>query len=417
MGAFLESYFRFPDHPGAEVARIRMLSQQMRSMKDKELKKALAEIEDASKKLELPGIKEFTTLMVAEGLTNRGEYKPALQNLIAYYRENPTAANLDSFKSRILRNIANQMKTDVESGKFMETLKFYSAYQSTWLKNSDRIDVPYFLAEAYESAGAYGEAEKIYTQALTQRKALVGSPTEIERRVQEHLPSVASLNLRLASALVQDRKYIDAYQRLKEIPASAELSPQETVERVQLSATIAEQRNDNQRAREALTELAQKWQGDPALVAPVNLQLAQTYMKLGDAKKAEDHAEKVLQAEGGETKVADKVIAAAMTVKGDALFEQKKALAAVESYQKLLERFEGSMPLANVRYKVGEILFDRGDMQGANEVWTKLQGTPNEFLYKIGKEKLEDAKWQDDYTKYMNRIPAMASKKNKETNQ
>ncbi len=413
MGAFLESYFRFPNHPGAKVARIRMLSQQMRSMKDKELKKSLQEIEESSKTLDLPGIKEFTTLMVAEGLTNRGEYKPALEKLIAYFRENPTSANLESIKSRILRNISNEMKNDVETGKFMDALAFYSKYSGTWLKNSDRIDVPYFLAGAYEHAGAYSEAEKIYTQALTHRAALAGSPSEIERRVQEHLPSVASLNLRLASTLAQDRKYIDAYQRLKEIGPNAELTPQETVERVQLSALIAEQRNDHARAREALLELAQKWQGDPALVAPVNLQLAQTFMKLGDAKKAEEHADKVLQAEGGETKIADKTLADALNVKGDALFEQKKALGAVESYQKLLERFESKFPLAKVRYKVGEILFDRGDMQGASEVWSKLQGTPNEFLWKVGREKLEDAKWQDDYTKYTNRIPAMASKKEK----
>jgi TolA-binding protein len=417
MGAFLESYFRFPDHPGAKVARIRMLSQQMKSMKPKELKKSLEEIEESGKSLNIPGINEFTTLMVSEGLTGRGEYNEALEKLISYYQKNPTSVNLDSFKSRILRNIANELKDDVENGRFMDALTFYSQYSGNWLKNSDRIDVPFFVAGAYENAGAYGEAEKIYGRALGQRAALVGTPAEIERRVQEHLPSVQSLNLRLASTLAQDRKYIEAFQHLKEIGPNAELSPKETVERVQLSALIAEQRNDHQRAREALQELAQKWQGDPALVAPVNLQLAQTFLKIGDPVKAEQHADKVLEAEGGETALAEKTVADAMNVKGQALFEQKKALAAVESYQKLLERFEGKMPLANVRYKVGEILFDRGDLQGASEVWGKLQGTQGEFLWKIGREKLEDAKWQDDYTKYTNRIPAMAGSAKKEKKQ
>lgn len=411
MGAFLESYFRFPDHPGAKVARIRMLSQQMKSMKPKELKKSLEEIEESGRKLDIPGIKEFTTLMIAEGLTGRGEYKEALNSLISYYQTSPNSVNLESFKGRIMRNIANEMKKEVENGQFMDVLKFYSQYSGNWLKNSERIDVPFFLAGAYENAGAFSEAEKIYSQALAQRASLVGTPNEIERRVQEHLPSMSSLNLRLAATLAEDRKYIEAYQRLKEIGAGVDLSPKETVERVQLSALIAEQRNDHQRAREALLELAQKWQGDPALVAPVNLQLAQTYMKLGDPVKAEQHADKVLAAEGGETPVPEKVISNAMSVKGDALFQQKKALAAVENYQKLLERFESKQSLANVRYKVGEILFDRGDMQGASEVWGKLQGTSGEFLWKIGREKLEDAKWQDDYTKYTNRIPAMAGSK------
>ncbi len=410
MGAFLESYFRFPNHPGAKVARIRMLSQQMRGMKDKELKKALAEIEETGKKLPLEGIQEFTTLMVAEGLSNRGEYTHALENLISYYQKNP--GNQEIFKGRILRNISNELKDEVDKGEFMKALAFYSKYSGNWLKGSDRIDIPFFVGGAYEDAGAYSEAKNIYQQALAARQHIVGSPEERERKVQEHLPSVATLNLRLASTYNQDRNYIDAYQHLKAIGAGADLSPAETVERVQLSATIAEQRNDHALARQALTDLAKKWHGDPALLAPVNLQLAQNYLKAGDVKQAEAYAEKVLQAQNvpSESAISEKVIASAMNVKGDALFAQKKALAAVEAYQGMLERFEGKQPLANVRYRVGQILFDRGDFKGASDVWQKLEGTPNEFLWKVGKEKLADAQWQGDYTKYTNRIPAMVSK-------
>jgi tetratricopeptide (TPR) repeat protein len=411
MGAFLESYFRFPNHPGAKVARIRMLSQQMRSMKPNELKRAKEEIEGIADKLSLDGIKEFTTLMLAEGLSNRGQYQEAMDNLIAYYQKNPTSANLDFFKSRILRNISNELKDKVDKGQFMDALAFYSKYSQNWLKNTDRIDIPYLVGGAYENAGAYSEANAIYKKALDHRKTIVGTTEEKERKVQEHLPSVASLHLRMAETAAQDRNYLEAYQNLKEIGADAELTPAETVERIQLSALIAEQRNDNPRAREALLELTKKWQGDPALVAPVHLQLAQTYMKMGDPKAAEAQADKALSAEGSETKIADKVIAQAMQVKGDALLAQKKTLAAVESYQNLLDRYESSMPLGSVRYHVGQILFDRGDLKGAAEIWGKLEGTPNEFLWKIGKEKLEDAKWQGDYTKYMNRIPAMASSK------
>lgn len=413
MGAFLESYFRFPEHPGAKVARMRMLSQQMRSMKPNELKKALEEINDSAKKLDLAGIDEFTTLMVSEGLTIRGQYRDALKNLITYFQKNPSSVNVESFKSRILRNISNELKTLVDEGEFMKALEFYSQYSGTWLKNAGRIDVPYFVGGAYENAGAYDEAEKIYRGALAQRKTIVGTESEKEKKVQEHLPSVSTLNLRLAAVLAHERNFIEAYQHLKTIGDGSELSPEENIERVQLSARIAEQRNDHGKARDALLELAKRWQGDPALVAPVHLQLAQTFMKMNDPKQAEIYADKALQAEGGENKVADKIVASALTVKGDALFAQKKAMAAVESYQKLLERFEDKMPLGSVRYKVGQILFDRGDLQGAGDVWKRLEGTPNDFLWKIGKEKLEDSQWRGDYNKYINRIPAMATSKDK----
>jgi tetratricopeptide (TPR) repeat protein len=171
---------------------------------------------------------------------------------------------------------------------------------------------------------------------------------------------------------------------------------------------IAEQRNDHQRAREALQELAQKWQGDPALVAPVHLKLARIFAKLGEFKQAEGHADKVLQTETAETPLPERTVADALQVKAEALFGQKKSLAAVETYQRLLDRFETKLPLASVRYKVGQILFDRGDFKGAGEVWQRLEGTPNDLLWKIGKEKLDNSKWQDEYTKYTNRIPAMA---------
>ncbi|MBX3023118.1 MAG: tetratricopeptide repeat protein [Bdellovibrionales bacterium] len=413
MGAFLESYFRFPNHPGAKVARIRMLSQQMRGMKEKEEKKALEEINGYSDKLDLPGIKEFTTLMVAEGLTNRGEYKDALANLIAYYQKNPTSANLDSFKSRILRNIANELKTRVEAGEFLQALQFYHDYSKTWLKNSDRIDVPFFVAGAYERAGAYSEAEAIYKDALTKRRRIVGTEEEKEKKVQEHLPSVSSLRLRMAATSMQDRNYMEAYQQLKDIGKGDDLTPPEVIERVRLSAMIAERRNEPEKAREALMELAKKWQGDPALLAPVNLQLAQTFMKLKDPKQAEYYAGRVLAAEGGENKVPEKTLADAYSVKAEALMGQKKNLAAVETYQKMLERFEDKMPLANVRYQAGQILFDAGDLKGASDMWKHLEGTPNDFLYKIGKEKLEDTKWRGDYDKYISRIPAMAEEKKK----
>jgi tetratricopeptide (TPR) repeat protein len=413
MGAYLESYFRFPEHPGAKVARIRMLSQQMRGMKETELKRALQEIKDA-KKIDLPGVEQFTTLMAAEGLTNRGQNSEALNSLITYYQKNPRSANLGSFKQRILRNIANELKDSVDKNDFMKALSFYSKYSGTWLKNSGRIDVPYIVGGAYESAGAYDEAERIYRAALEERKSIVGTPTEKEKNVQEHLPSVAALNLRLAAVLCHERNYIEAYQHLKTIGDGGGLSPEENIERVRLSALIAEQRNDLPKAREALAELSKRWQGDVGLVAPVHLQLAQTYLKMNDPKQAEYYADRALSGEAGEAKVNDKVLTAAYQVKAEALMAQNKPMAAVETYQKQLERFEQKMPLASVRYKVGQILFDRGDFQGANDTWKRLEGTPNEFLWKIGREKLADSQWKGDYNKYINRIPAMTANKAKE---
>ena len=409
MGAFLESYFRFPDHPGAKVARIRMLSQQMRGMKPSEVKKTTAEITELSKQIQIPGVEEFATLMKSEGLTNRGEFTDSIEALVTYYQKNPN--HLPLFKARVVRNIANELKDRVAREKFLSALEFYAKYENNWLKEEDRIDVPFLIGQAYEGAGDFKEAQEIYAPTLLKRERIVGTVDEKERHVREHLPSVATLHLRLAAALAQDREYIESYRQLKAIDQKVEMAPAEVVERVRLNALIAERRNEPDRARAALIDLSKRWKGDPALLAPVNLQLAQSYLKLKDPKQAEVYADRVISADTEQSHLDDRTLSGAMQAKGDAQLANGKAMAAIETYQRQLDRFEAKLPLANVRYQSGQILFDRGDRQGAAEVWRRLEGTSGEFLGKVGAEKLKDAKWRDEYNKYISRIPAMADRK------
>jgi tetratricopeptide (TPR) repeat protein len=201
---------------------------------------------------------------------------------------------------------------------------------------------------------------------------------------------------------------MEAVRHLKETTEDA-LSPAERVERVQLMASLSRARGDFEQARVALLDLADRWKDDPALVAPIHLDLAETFMKLKQPKQAESHADRVLRSEGSEAKVADPVLASAMRIKAESLVQQGQPLAAVEAYQRLLERFESSQPLAQQRFEAGRLLFQKGDHQGAEQLWSRLRGTPNELLFKVGQEKLEDAKFRDEYDRYIQRIPAMSN--------
>src|SRR5690606_9095044 len=58
MGALLESQFRFRGSEGAAVARVRMLSQKMKGMKEKELAKTLSEMREYIKTSKLPKMGE-----------------------------------------------------------------------------------------------------------------------------------------------------------------------------------------------------------------------------------------------------------------------------------------------------------------------------------------------------------------------
>lgn len=407
MGAFLESSFRYPDNPGAKIAKLRMLTAQMKNMRAKDLKKALDDVKSSITEVKLPGIEEFTTLLLAHGTIDRGEYKEALQSLFDYYQAHPMLKNKEQFTAEILRSIASEVKSDLDGGQFMDALKFEAKYAKTWLHTNHRIDIDYFKGRAFEQAGAWDEAEKIYAQVNDELNKINGTLEEKERRISEFLPKRSTLELRMAAVAVEKRRYVEAYQNLKALDKSTDLSEPEQIERVQLIAAVSEYRGEWTQAAAALKDVIKRWKGEPEQLQPVQVHLAELQLRTGDYEAAEINLDRVLTGKD----VKDDLRAKALELKGNSLLGQKRTMAAIEVYQTLLEQYEPKRPLGSVRYKVGQLLFDRGDLKGAENVWGKLQGGSNEILWDLAKEKLDHAKWQDEYRKYVKRIPAMNTTK------
>ncbi len=411
VGAYLESYFRYRSNPGSEVARIRLLSEQMKGMKETELKKAIEEIDEIAKRSPLPLIGEFAVIMKADGMQRRGENGVALKDLIAYYQANPSSANLELFRTRILRNIAETMQHQVKVDSPLEALKTKATYEKTWLKGSDRIDVPFLEARAYEEAGAYDTAARIYSTTL---KSLAKESSNKEfkvRKVNELLPSVESLRVRLATVAVEQREYPEAYRQLTQIKDTKELSQEEKNEHALISARVYKERGQVSEAKAILRAFIKGWSGDPALVAGNWLELAAMEVTSGEAEKAEVSSDQILAMRRNEISVTDLQVATAMELKARALENQGKTLAAIETYQDLLEEYENSRPLGSIRYHMGELLFQRGDLAGAEKAWMKLDEKDYGVLRRLAMEKLEGSRWQSENKKYLKRIPAMANVK------
>ncbi len=413
VGAFTEAYFRYPDCPGSEVARIRMLSQGLKNMANRERRLALSEIDEIAAKSLLPRIDEFTTIVKAAGLTQAGEYQQSLNLLLSYYQSHPGTARLDVFRGRILRNISDVLKEKIDNHDFMDALNFYGKYSATWLKGSHRIDTKFFEAEAFEQAGVPAEAEREYKQILEKRKAIVGTNDEKERKVYEHLPSVAQIDLRLAAVTADQRRYQDAYSYLHDI--KGELTPAQEIERVQLGATIAEQTGNRSEAIRDLEQLERAYAKDDAhaaLMVKPNLQLARLYIadkKFDVADSALKRVEDLKQKRASD--VTDEQWAKTLQLRGDLLLAEGQKLAAVEAYNKLLDSYEATQPLASIRYKAGKILFDQGDLEGAKKIWTGFEGDTGKFYQMLAQEKLQEAQWRGSYKKYIDRIPAAESLK------
>ncbi len=410
-GAYLESSFRYKSTPGGSIAKVRLIADRLPEMKDKELKNAIEEVKDIEKNVQLPSLDEFTTFLMADGFYNRGEFESATADLIKYYQTNPIAKNRDKYKARIERNITTSIRKNAEQNKFLEALKVYGHYANNWLSGSDRIDTQFYVGRAYEQAGVLTEADKIYRETLNKVYALQGTKNQKERSVFEVLPSTDSLNLRLASISNQEKEFSKAFNYLKEIKNPEKLNEDDLVERAQISADVFEERGDLANSKKFLQSLIDTWKGQPIAVTSIYLRLARLEMQAKDYKSAEANIAKITNLQNDTALVPEDIYAKTLELKGDLALEQRKKRDAVKAYQELLAQFETKRPMSSIRYKIGQILFDLGDLKEAETAWNQLKNDKNDknsTWYRLASEKMTSSNWKREYKKYIERIPAMA---------
>ncbi len=407
MGAFLESNFRYHGNPGADVALIRMLAQRMKGMKPKELNRSIEEMDHIAKNAALPDMSQFVTLIKADGYKRRGEYTQAAEDLIHYYQANPITSNLEVFKGRIVSNLAQVISNDVESEQFLKPLQTASHYSNTWLKNHNRLDIPFSLARAYEKAGVLKESEKNYSDILKTLDRIHNTTEEKERKVLENLPHRESVALRLAAVKAEGREYSESQTYLNQIKDEKVLSDAEKVERVELNAEVAEARGDLGRAEQALKALTETYKGQTQFLLPAILKLGEIRLAQKNPEGALKAFDQIAEQKKKSVKISPDVWAKTLRARGDALMEKGEQLAAAETYQQLLDEFEVTKPLGSVRYQMGQIYFKKGDIKNAAQIWSRLEGDKNQMYQKLAQEKLKNAEWQDEYKHYIKRIPAM----------
>ncbi len=414
IGAYLETIFRYRGSQGAGIANIRLTRERFPEMKDKEIDTVMKEIHAFVNKSELPLIRDFEVITLSDGFFNRGEYDRALSQLVPFYQENPLSSNLEIIKGRIVKTLTQQMRSLVAKEDYLDAFRLYGKNLTTWLKNADRIDLSYYLGRSYEGAGVPAEAAKIYREALNKLYTIQGTIEEKERRVFEELPAREAINLRLAAMAERQNDLNQTGKYLADIKSTDLLTENERIEMVSLSAKVAKAKGDLLGAEKYILELITKWKGKPEILAPIYLELAQIESDLKKYGEAEIQLAKIVSMAQDTKLVPNDVHAKAAELKGDVLLTQGKKDEAILAYQDLLENFEPSMELGSIRYKVGKLLFEQGKLADAEKVWTPLSQKPaNKLWSQMAKEQLTHAKWQDDYKKYIDRIPAMSPKEKK----
>ncbi len=420
-GAFFESYFRFRSTPGADIARMRVLTARIPKMiKDRELKDALSEIDEIVKRdAELPFIQEFRVISIADAFNERREFDRATKELVQFYKENTQSKHLPLIKGRIVRNLADSIKSHVESGDFIQGLRIYSRDQTGWLKGVRRADLPFFAAQAYEAAGVLSDASQSYLETLSRLE----SQTADSRDVFETPISKESVRLRLAAVAAQGRDYANSESYLKLIKDVARLSDAEQSERAGLAADVAEARGQVDVARKFLVEFIKSKTNKEAKamnVAPLHMRVAKLALKAKDLKAAEGAVETALRVIdqnvlGPDTPDSEleKQKASLLEVKAEVALAAGKSKSAAEAYSTLLE-----LPIANadatrigfdsVRYRLGKLQFEAGDLKAAESTWKGLAQDEKNLWRRLASEQMSGAKWREEYKKYIQRIPAAA---------
>lgn len=411
VGAYLENYFRFGDKPTGVVARLRLLSEKMAGMKEKEVEKLVSDIHQLSLKSDLPKIQQFATLMISDGYSKRKEFIKSTDLLIKFYQENPTTADTQLLTQQIIKNINSEIQMQVDNGNFLKALQTHNKFVDNWLKSSHRIDTKFNVARAFEQAGVFTESQLLYRDTLNKVFAIKGTKAAKEKGILENLPSEDEVHLRLSAVEYQLGHSAEALNYLNQIKNPLKMEEKLQIERVRLAAALLEKKGDALSAKRYLSSLLQEWKGIPVLLADPYLDLAQIEFKEGkkkDALESLNHIDILMQDSG---KVPADTHAKALEMTAQIYDESKDTDRALKAYEKLLDKYEKQKPMDSVRYRVGKIYFDKGDIKKASEAWEPLKEKKNTFWAKLAKEQLDNANWNGDYKKYIQRIPAMSERK------
>ncbi len=407
LGAFLESQFRFRNSPGANVARLRLLSKRMPASKPKDVQKEREELNKFVETSDLPGVKDFAVIMTADGFFERGELDTALKLLLAFYQNNTTSQKLDIFRERIIRVIAEQVKQLEKQGDHLGAFRTYGRHAGTWLKASDRIDILFFVGRAFERSGVPSEAAKMYRRVLNELIAVKGTLKEKETSVFEALPALEEVQLRLAAVQMAQGEVAQASAALAGIQNRSKLNPEDIIEATALSSQIAEVRGDVNSALGHLSSLITTWKGHPSLLAPLYIRSAKLMIKTKDFAGAELALDKVLAAAIDLETVSPADHVAALEQRAQLLNRLGRDKESIQTYQSLIEKYSEKFPLGASIYRLGELLYSAGDLKKAEATWAKLDSPETQYWHRMAQEQLKHESWKSEYKKYLQRIPAM----------
>lgn len=397
VGAYLETQFRYGDSPRTIVAQLHLMSTRMKVMQDLELKQTLKKMEDLAKKSDLAHINQFKTIMISDGFSRRKEFDKAIDVLVKHFQAYPGKKNSEQISTRIKANIHAYLRDLSANNKHRDVLKVYQKYADTWIRKQENADTFYYLGKAYQSAGAYEEALKKYD--LVEQK--LANPTPLTR-LNTGGPKFEEVYLKQAQAMYEMKNLQKSEQTLDKIKNTEILSPTEQIERVELASKLHENRGDNDTAIRYLSEIVRLWKDKPDLVIDSAIRLAKLWNKTEMPLKGIEILDQM-----SKEKITKENVRRLHKAKSEIALAARIPDTAINSLTFLINNEKNpNANLAEEKYRLGDLYFQKGEIKKAENVWSSFEGNDDQFWSKLADEKMKSSQWQDEYKKYLKRIPA-----------
>jgi len=403
VGAYLETHFRYGDSPKTIIARLHLLSTRMKGMKDLELKTTIEKMNELAKKSDLENVEQFKTTMISDGYVRRKEFDQAIKTLVAFYQDSPNKKNSEQVTNRIKSSIHNYIQFLSENGKNKDVLKVYKQYADNWIRKQERADTFYYLGKAYQSAGAYGEALKKYD--LAEQKLLSERAPASVSSLDGNMPKIEEVYLTKAQSLFEQNSLQNSEQVLDKIKNPETLSVPDQIARVNLASRLYEKRGDNDTAIRYLSEVVRVWKAQPDLVTDSAIRVAKLWNKVEKPQRGIEILDGLLQ-----EKVSTNNIRKIYRAKSDIAIDAKLSDVAIKSLNYIVNPqanpVASTQDMSREKYQLGELYFEKGEMKKAEDTWSSFAEKDDKFWSQLADEKMKSAKWQDEYKKYLKRIPA-----------
>lgn len=398
-GFYNESIFRFKSTTGGALAKVRLLWHQIVSTENKRVQILVDDMMGYQSQIKLPQADEFMIFQLSDAYFYRGLYKQATNTLMSYFKKVEKPLYAEKFQKRIGRGISYQIRDHINKGELKDAFQTFEDYDDVWFKKSERIDFSYFKGLAYEKAKVFPAAIQSYNEFFAKFNKL--SDPEIVR-VYEELPAVDSMRLRLAFCYLENHQYDKA---AIEIAAVKEKNIN-AAEKSEALIILAKIDMSNERWSAAL-EILKKIEKTTYETALLKIEALSHLQK---SNLALEEIDNYLDTQKPNDEEKFNFLKRKISLLEDSKNNQSEIFSFMQRFHDEFKNTQFSYD--EIKYKLGMQLSYQQKHKEAEEVWSTISdGTAWKNL---AAEAVKGKRWNDQYKKYIDRIPAMADKKGSE---